>query len=150
MHYPAMLRSSYTYRSKGGRRGRGAGTHIREREMPREVEELLVVVERFSEMGSDLQGRFSQVAYGDHAWISIIDAGFVLHAYFYEQIIRFELYGPKPVGKEKGFGHPYDGSGLSGELDADTLKGVIRLLDQGQWPREYVQENARKCSVVAD
>jgi hypothetical protein len=145
-----MLRASYTYRSKGGRHGRGAGTHITEREMPRKAEELLDVVDRFSEMGSDLDGRFPSGADGDHAWISIIDAGFVLHAYFYRQTIRFELYGPMPVGKEKQYGDPYDGSGLSGELDADTLNGIITLLDRGQSPREYVQQNAKSCSVVAD
>jgi len=54
-----------------------------------------------------------------------------------------------PWGKEKRYGDPYDGSGLSGELNADTLKRVIALLDQGQSPRDYVQENAKKCSVVA-
>ena len=145
-----MLRSFYTYVSKGGRRGRGAGTHVREREMPRTVKELHKVVDGFSEMGSDLDGRFPPGADGDHAWISIIDSGFVMHAYFYRQIIRFELYGPKPAGKEKQFGDPYDGSGLSGELDVNTLKEIIALLDQGRSPREYVQENAKKCSVVTD
>ena len=145
-----MLRASYTYRSKGGRRGRGAGTHITEREMPRRLEELLDVVDRFSEMSSDLDGRFPPGSSGAHAWMSIVDQGFVMHAYFDRRTITFELYGPTPVGREKEYGDPYDGRGLSGELDADTLKNVIKLLDEGRSPRDYVQANAKRCSIVAD
>lgn len=145
-----MLRASYTYRLKGGRRGRGAGALIREREMLRTAEELLRVVDRFHGMGSDLAGRFPSWADGDHAWISVVDRGFVLHAYFERRTIRFELYGPKPVGREKERGDPYDGSGLTGVLEADTLKEVITLLDQGECPRQFVRENAKECSVVAD
>jgi hypothetical protein len=118
--------------------------------MPREVQELLGVVDRFDQMGSDLEGRFSPGGSGDHAWMSIIDQGFVMHAYFCAHTIRFELYGPKPVGKEREHLDPFDGSGLYGELDVRTLKSVVTLLDQGRSPREYVQANARKCSVVTD
>lgn len=82
--------------------------------------------------------------------MSIIDQGFVMHAYFDRQRITFELYGPQPAGREKECGDPYDGSGLSGELDTETLKGAIQLLDQGRSPRDYVQAKAKKCSVVAD
>jgi hypothetical protein len=39
---------------------------------------------------------------------------------------------------------------LCGELDEDALMGIITLLDQGRSPREYVQENAKKCSLVTD
>ena len=118
--------------------------------MPRNVDELLDVVDRFTEMGSDLDGRFPSGADGDHAWISIVDGGFVLHAYFQRQAVTFELYGPARVGKKKREGDPYDGTGLRGEVDADTLKEVIRLLDQGESPRAYVQENAKEGSVVAE
>jgi hypothetical protein len=145
-----MLRASYTYRSKVGHHGRGAGTYITEREMPRTVEELFAVVDRFGRMASDLDGRFPPGADGAHAWISIIDQGFVMHAYFNRRTIGFELYGPHPAGKEREYGDPYDGSGLCGELDEDALMWIITLLDQGRSPREYVQENAKKCSLVTD
>jgi hypothetical protein len=145
-----MLRASYTYRRKASRRGTGAGALITEREIPRELEELLDVVERFHEMGSNLEGRFAAGVVGDHAWVSVVDGGFVLHAYFNLHEIRFELYGAQPVAKEKKHRDPYDGSGLSGELEVQTLKEVLRLLDRGQSPRQFVQENAKRCSVVKD
>jgi hypothetical protein len=145
-----MLRASYTYRRKASRRGTGAGAHVTEREMPREVGELLDVVERFHEMGSDVEGRFPGGSDGDHAWVSVVDGGFIVHAYFCRKTIRFELYAPPAVGREKKHGDPYDGSGLSGEVDVQTLKEVLRLLDRGQSPREFIRENAKRCSVVKD
>jgi hypothetical protein len=145
--YVALL-AAYTYRSKGGRHGRGAGAHITEPEMPRKAKEILGVIDRFHDMRSDLEGRFPPGCSGDHGWMTVIDQGFTMHTYFCEDTIRFELYGPKPPGEEKEPGDSYDGSGLYGELDADTLKSVVTLLDQGKSPREYVQAHAKKCSVV--
>src|SRR5688500_8276937 len=109
-----MLRASYTYRSKGSRRGRGVGAHIAERDKPRELKELLGVVDRFTAMASDRGERFPPGVEGAHAWMSIIDQGFVMHAYFDGDTISFELYGPTTVGSEKEHSDPYDGSGLSG------------------------------------
>ena len=80
----------------------------------------------------------------------MIDQGFVLHAYFDRQDITFELYGPKPIGHEKEHADAYDGSGLSGKLDAETLRGAISLLEDGQSPRQFVQGRAEECSVVED
>src|SRR4051812_48791227 len=103
-----MLDASYAYLAKPAQDGRPAGSWIRQRESSRSAKELMGIVDRFSEMASDLDGRFSPLADGDHAWISIVDGGFVLHAYFCRCVIRFELYGPTPVGKETRHADPYD------------------------------------------
>ena len=94
-------------------------------------------------------------ASGDHAWISVIDHGFIAHAYFGEQtrrdgVISFELYGPYPPGTERDDSDPYDGRGLAGSMTTTHLKGMLSLLDQGQSPVEYVRETALSVSVVAD
>jgi hypothetical protein len=94
-------------------------------------------------------------ASGDHAWISVIDRGFVLHAYFGENcradgIVGFELYGPYPPGTECEHGDPYDGRGLAGRMTTACLKAVLSLLDKGHSPVDYVRGSALSVSVVAD
>jgi hypothetical protein len=91
---------------------------------------------------------------GDHAWVSVIDRGFVAHFYFSEGcrdgLVGFELYGPYPPGTERQHGDPYDGTGLSGSMSVATLKEVLRLLDAGTSPVDFVRAAAQSVSVVAD
>jgi hypothetical protein len=94
-------------------------------------------------------------ASGDHAWISVIDRGFIAHAYFGEEtrrdgVISFELYGPYSPGTERDDGDPYDGRGLAGSMTTAQLKVMLSLLDAGQSPVEYVRETALSVSVVTD
>jgi hypothetical protein len=94
-------------------------------------------------------------ASGDHAWLSVIDRGFVLHAYFGEDcggdgVVGFELYGPYPPGTERDHGDPFDGRGLAGGMTTACLKAVLALLDGGQSPVEYVRASAVSASVVTD
>jgi hypothetical protein len=93
-------------------------------------------------------------AMGDHAWLSVIDRGFVAHFYFGEGcrdgLIGFELYGPYPPGTERQHADPYDGTGLSGSMTVTTLKEVLRLLDSGSCPVAFVRGAAVDVSVVAD
>ena len=69
----------------------------------RSLDELHRLVERLAAAPS--VSSYGGGASGDHAWISVIDRGFVLHAYFVEDcrgdgIIGFEFYGPYPPGTE--------------------------------------------------
>lgn len=94
-------------------------------------------------------------ASGDHAWLSVIDRGFVLHAYFGEDcrdggFVGFELYGPYPSGTERDPVGPFDGRGLEGRMTTASLKAVLALLDDGQSPVDYVRGSAVSVSVVAD
>lgn len=94
-------------------------------------------------------------ASGTHAWISVIDRGFVLHAYFGEECraggaVGYELYGPYPPRTEREYGDPYDGTGLAGTMTTACLKDVLGLLDGGRSPVEFVRGSALSASVVSD
>ena len=141
-----MLRSSYTYLSAGDRKGHRRGIPIVQSEAPRDLGELLTVVDRFAAIGVDGGERFRGGNAGSHAWISIIDQGFVVHAYFTKREITFELYGPNSTR----YGDPFDGSGLAGKVNVETLRGVIALLDEGRSPRDYIRANAISCAVIED
>jgi hypothetical protein len=90
---------------------------------------------------------------GHHAWISVIDRGFVLHAYFGEETneqgrIDFELYGAYPPGEELARQDPYAGKGLMGEMTTRCLKDALSLLDQSQPLVDFIREQALNASVV--
>src|SRR5438132_1498626 len=117
------------------------------------MEELVALVDRLAAappVSSDGGG-----ASGDHAWISVIDRGFVLHAYFGEDCradgaVGFELYGACPPGTERDHGDPYDGRGLAGSMTTACLKSVLSLLDNGHSPVDHVRGSALRASVVVD
>lgn len=91
-------------------------------------------------------------ASGHHAWIIVSDHGFNVEAYFGEStgkndIIDFVLYGPYAEGEK---GNIYDGRGLSGEMTATSLKGLLAILDEGRSPVDFVHQEALDVSVVED
>src|SRR5690242_2360062 len=105
------------------------------------LNDLLILIDRFVSMpplhsynrhGDDAPGAVR----GDHAWVSVIDRGFVFHVYFSEDEPTFELYGPFPPGHEAQQQDPYDGSGLAGSMSIKGVRQVITLLDGDQSPRE--------------
>src|SRR5262249_13693241 len=90
--------------------------------------ELLEMVARLS--AAPRVSSLFEGALGDHAWLSVIDRGFIMHAYFGETtfsegVISFEIYGPYPPGTERAHGDPYDGRGLAGTMTTQSLKEVL-------------------------
>ncbi len=83
---------------------------------------------------------------GDKGFISIIDRGFILHAYFTGEIVRYELYGPFAPGTERSPRPPKEDHGLEGSMSIACLKDVIRLLDDGRSPLEYIRSNALQAA----
>ena len=82
---------------------------------------------------------------GDRGLITIIGRGYVLHAYFREDIINrpsisIALHGPlKDTEHLKTDLYAVTiGDGL---VTIDVLKEILRLLDAGESPVEYVQNN---------
>jgi hypothetical protein len=94
-------------------------------------------------------------AFGTHAYLSVIDRGFIFHAYFGEETgtqgtLSFELYGPYPPGTEREHGDPYDGSGLAGTMVLACLKETLALLEQHQSPVTHVRAHSVEVAVVED
>ena len=94
-------------------------------------------------------------AAGTHALISVIDHGFILHAYFGEDcreggVVEFELYGPYAPGTERNHRDSYDRRGLAGRMTTVCLKRVLSILDEGRSPVDYLLELALSVSEVAD
>jgi hypothetical protein len=117
------------------------------------LDELCALVDRFA--AAPPVSSYVGGASGAHACMSVIDHGFVLHAYFGEDcrgggVVEFELYGPYPPGTERNHGDRYDGRGLVGRMTTVCLKGVLLLLDEGHSPVDYVRESALMVSAVAD
>ncbi len=119
-----------------------------EPERRRALGELLAIVDQFFRL-PPLKSYGDGIG-GTHATLTVIDNGFILHAYFDEDGIGLEMYGPVVPGTEREHGDPYDGSGLWGAVDVPTLKEVLRLLDAGTSPREYVQTNGINVGVIED
>jgi hypothetical protein len=143
-----MLQASFTHwlNASGERATSG------KRETAFDILELFTLIDRFMAMPA-----LSSIATGmtgHHAWISITDRGFLLHAYFgedaSEDVVDFDFYGPVLPGTERQSYDPYDGRGLSGVMDAATLKEAIRLLDANVSPRDYIKEHAKEVGVVED
>jgi hypothetical protein len=94
-------------------------------------------------------------AFGDHAYLSVIDRGFIFHAYFGEETgtqgtLSFELYGPYPPGTEREHGDTYDGSGLAGTMRLACLKETLALLEQYQSPVTHIRAHSVEVAVVED
>jgi len=110
--------------------------------------DILALVDRFARMPP--LASYNPEQAGDHAWLSVIDRGFVFHAYFDELDVSFELYGPFPPGTEMDQRDPYDGSGLAGHMSCQAVKEVLAMLNRDLSPREYVQEHGEEVEVVED
>lgn len=117
-------------------------------EAPTSLDALLELVDRFARM-PPLRSYNPEQA-GDHAWLSVIDRGFVFHVYFSDDDPTFELYGPFAPGSELQHRDPYDGSGLAGSMSIQSLKDVLAMLDRGESPREHVQQHGQDVEVVSD
>lgn len=82
---------------------------------------------------------------GTRGFMSIIAKQHILHAYFEDELdivgdedVRFEL--TEHSGEYDEPKHPY--SSITGYMTPDCLREVLRLLDKGQSPIEYVRANA--------
>ena len=73
----------------------------------------------------------------DKGYVTIIEAGFIMHAYFRQGGVYFELYGP---GIE-----PYGAA--HGETNRDAVKGVARLLSDRHSPVQYLREHSTRWST---
>jgi hypothetical protein len=87
------------------------------------------------------------IGYGigtSRGFITIHDRGFILHAYFVDEVVKgasiqIELFGPFG-DPERLKNNPYAGT-IEGLITLHTLKQAIHLLDKGESPVEYVQSN---------
>ncbi len=122
---------------------RGGTSSLRERplrEVLRAVDELDAMPEpTFEADGME----------GDKGVLSVLDRGFILHAYFGGGKIRFELYGPIVPGSECD-PRPLHAAveGHSGVMSVECLKGVLRLMEEGRSPVEFVRSHALEANSV--
>src|SRR5262245_42876870 len=113
------------------------------------LEDLCALVDRFA--AAPPLSSYGPNASGDHAWMSVIDRGFVAHVYFDEGTgangtVEFELYGPYPPGTERDYSDPYDGNGLAGRMTTECLKQMLSILDAGKSPIDFVRTSAISAS----
>ena len=85
---------------------------------------------------------------GDRGCLSIVDRGFILHAYFSGRAVRFEVYGPFAPGTEQSPRPPWEYPGLTGSMSTACLKEVLRILDRGRSPLEHIRMNASESRPV--
>jgi hypothetical protein len=106
----------------------------------RPLRELLRSADELAAQPEVSEARAGVTAHKGH--ISVIDREYILHAYFLRQHVEFELYGPPP--RETGrLPRPLrDGGGLAGAMSVDSLKEVLRMLDRGESPVQFLEENA--------
>jgi hypothetical protein len=80
--------------------------------------------------------------------LSIVDRGFIIHAYFSGHAIQFEVYGPFAPGTEQSPRPPWEYRGLTGSMSTACLKEVICILDRGGSPLEHIRLNASESRPV--
>lgn len=103
-----------------------------------ELDQLAALIDSFVVLPS--LSTFGEGVSGSKAWISVVDRGFIFHAYFGDDAIDFELYGPFEPDTE--IAPRGSSSWICGRMDSDCLKETLRLIDNGRSPAEFVTAHA--------
>lgn len=108
--------------------------------------QLVGLVDEFVALPS--LSRFGDGFAGHKAWISVVDRGFVFHAYFGDDAIDFELYGPYEPGTEMTSCE--SSTGICGRIDSSCLKEALKLIENGESPVEFVSTSAIEVAKIEE
>ena len=81
--------------------------------------------------------------HSDKGYVTVQEGGFILHAYFREGSVGFELFGP-------GSHVPRPEHDAHGKAGVEEIKEAVRLLASGKSPFTYLEEHAIQWSTEWD